>query len=119
MASIEWQASRLPFKKTRTSRLSNCPWRFMSLSTLVTAQTSFCQINTEQKPVPRSLVYDLYGVASEEVIDPAAVRARDIASSLNEEKHSPYFKFNKISRSFACKRWNSFVDCGQRHPSRS
>lgn len=49
----------------------------------------FLSINTEQKPVPRSLVFDLYGVASEGVVDHAAVRARDIAMFLNEAG-SPY-----------------------------
>lgn len=51
----------------------------------------FLSINTEQKPVPRSLVFDLYGEASEPVIDPAAVRARDIATFLNEAEESPFF----------------------------
>lgn len=50
----------------------------------------FLAINTEQKPVPRSLVYDLYGIASEELVDPAAVRARDIAMYLNDDPTSPY-----------------------------
>jgi DNA sulfur modification protein DndB len=50
----------------------------------------FLSINTEQKPVPRSLVFDLYGIASTELVDPAAVRARDIAIFLDEEKGSPY-----------------------------
>lgn len=50
----------------------------------------FLSINTEQKPVPRSLVFDLYGEASEHIIDPAAVRARDIAIYLNETEGSPY-----------------------------
>jgi DNA sulfur modification protein DndB len=50
----------------------------------------FLSINTEQKPVPRSLVFDLYGIASESVVDPAAVRARDIAMHLNEDEASPY-----------------------------
>lgn len=49
----------------------------------------FLSINTEQKPVPRSLVFDLYGVASENVVDHAAVRARDIAMFLNDSG-SPY-----------------------------
>ena len=49
----------------------------------------FLSINTEQKPVSRSLVFDLYGVASENIVDHAAVRARDIAMFLNEEG-SPY-----------------------------
>jgi DNA sulfur modification protein DndB len=51
----------------------------------------FLSINTEQKPVARSLVFDLYGLASEPHIDPAAVRARDIAIFLNETQESPFF----------------------------
>jgi DNA sulfur modification protein DndB len=51
----------------------------------------FLAINTEQKPVPRSLVFDLYGVASQELVDLAAVRARDIATYLDEESRSPYY----------------------------
>jgi DNA sulfur modification protein DndB len=35
----------------------------------------FLSINTEQKPVPRSLVFDLYSLASDYIVDPAAVRA--------------------------------------------
>jgi len=50
----------------------------------------FLSINTEQKPVQRSLVFDLYNVASAHVVDPAAVRARDIASRLNEQEASPF-----------------------------
>jgi len=50
----------------------------------------FLAINTEQKTVPRSLVFDLYGIASKSVIDPAAERARDIATYLNETEESPY-----------------------------
>jgi DNA sulfur modification protein DndB len=50
----------------------------------------FLSINTEQKTVSRSLVLDLYGVANEAIVDPAAVRARDIALFLNEEENSPY-----------------------------
>lgn len=51
----------------------------------------FLAINTEQKPVPRSLVFDLYGVTSSGLIDSAALRARDIAMYLNDEPTSPYF----------------------------
>jgi DNA sulfur modification protein DndB len=50
----------------------------------------FLSINNEQKTVPRSLVFDLYGIASEPTIDAAATRARDIAIFLNEEEGSPY-----------------------------
>ncbi|MBS1158076.1 MAG: hypothetical protein H6R15_495 [Proteobacteria bacterium] len=50
----------------------------------------FLAINEEQKPAPRSLVFDLFGLASSELVDPAAVRARDIALFLNEDLNSPY-----------------------------
>jgi DNA sulfur modification protein DndB len=56
----------------------------------------FLAINTEQKPVPRSLVFDLYGIASEQMVDPAVVRARDIVMALNEEEGSPYFDLIKL-----------------------
>lgn len=59
----------------------------------------FISINTEQKPVPRSLVFDLYGVASDAVIDRAAVRARDIAMALNEDEDSPYFSLIRLPNS--------------------
>ena len=61
----------------------------------------FLAINTEQKPVSRSLVFDLYGVASEHLIDHIALRAKDIASVLNEAEESPYkglIKFPGSSR---------------------
>jgi len=56
----------------------------------------FLSINTEQKPVPRSLVFDLYGIASDDLVDPAAVRARDIAMLLNKQEGSPYFQNIKM-----------------------
>lgn len=52
----------------------------------------FLAINTEQKPVSKSLVYDLYGVASDFLVDFAAARARDIATALNESENSPYYQ---------------------------
>ncbi|WP_199235446.1 DGQHR domain-containing protein [Azospirillum sp. TSA6c] len=51
----------------------------------------FLAINTEQKPVPKSLVYDLYELAGEALVDDAALRARDIVDALNSEDGSPYF----------------------------
>ncbi|EGR0477769.1 DGQHR domain-containing protein [Vibrio cholerae] len=51
----------------------------------------FIAINTEQKPAPKSLVYDLYGIGSEVAIDHAAARARDIAEILNGDQESPYY----------------------------
>jgi len=50
----------------------------------------FLAINTEQKPVSRSLVYDLYGLASSHLVDQTALRAKDIATALNESEDSPY-----------------------------
>jgi DGQHR domain-containing protein len=52
----------------------------------------FLSINTEQKPVPRSLVYDLYQLAGDALIDPVINRARDIVDFLNDEPSSPYFQ---------------------------
>lgn len=52
----------------------------------------FLSINTEQRPVPKSLVYDLYGVATRDTVDNAAIRALDIATYLHEEKTSPYYE---------------------------
>lgn len=52
----------------------------------------FLSINTEQKPVPRSLVYDLYQLAGDNMIDPVINRARDIVDFLNEDPNSPYYE---------------------------
>lgn len=68
---------------------------YIKLSTKKCADI-FLSINTEQKPVPRSLVYDLYGIADENVIDQAAARARDIATALNEDEDSPYRELIKF-----------------------
>lgn len=56
----------------------------------------FLSINEEQKPVPRSLVFDLFGIASEGSIDPAALRARDIAMNLHTAENSPYVGLLKL-----------------------
>jgi DNA sulfur modification protein DndB len=56
----------------------------------------FLSINTEQKPVHRSLVFDLYSVASDYIVDPAAVRAGDLATELNENSMSPYLSYLKF-----------------------
>ncbi len=44
----------------------------------------FLSINTEQRPVPKSLVFDLYGIAGDDLMDPSAIRAHDIVAHLNE-----------------------------------
>lgn len=56
----------------------------------------FLSINTEQKPVPKSLVFDLYSLSSEYLVDSAAVRAKDIAAFLNQESDSPYHQLIKF-----------------------
>jgi len=43
----------------------------------------FISINTEQRPAPKSLVFDLYGVTSTDLMDPAALRAGDIVAHLS------------------------------------
>ena len=72
---------------------------YISLSTIECANI-FLSINTEQKPVPRSLVYDLYGIASEDLIDKTADRARDITFSLNEsgQAYEELIKFPNTPR---------------------
>lgn len=88
-------------KKPSISKLEIPVAIYQNLSTAECANI-FLSINTEQKPVPRSLVYDLYGVADAELVDAAAVRARDIAIALNEDDDSPYegtIKFPGSARS--------------------
>lgn len=56
----------------------------------------FISINTEQKPVPKSLVYDLFSEASEYIADHGVQRATDIAKFLDEEDSSPYLELIKF-----------------------
>jgi DGQHR domain-containing protein len=62
----------------------------IDLSTQESA-TIFLNINTEQKPVPKSLVYDLYGIVVQDK-NVAINRATDIAHELHENPDSPYFE---------------------------
>ena len=55
----------------------------------------FLNINTEQKPVPKSLIYDLFGVVESEK-EHAINRAKDIATELNDNEESPYYKLIKF-----------------------
>lgn len=59
------------------------------------AATIFLNINTEQRPVPKSLLYDLFGEVGN---DPkhAINRARDIATSLNDDPDSPLYRLIKF-----------------------
>jgi DGQHR domain-containing protein len=66
----------------------------VGLSTKQAAEI-FLNINTEQKPVPKSLMFDLFG----EVVDDeshSVNRATDIARILNDEMHSPLYKCLKF-----------------------
>lgn len=56
----------------------------------------FISINTEQKNVPKSLIYDLYGLVDAPNRDVSLDRGRDIAVALNEDEDSPYHSFIKF-----------------------
>lgn len=60
---------------------------------LTTSQAAkiFLNINTEQRPAPRSLIYDLFGEVEDD-IDHVINRANDIATELNENPESPYYQ---------------------------
>jgi DGQHR domain-containing protein len=55
----------------------------------------FLNINTEQRPVPKSLIFDLFGEVEG---DPAHAinRATDIAENLNDSAQSPLYKLIKF-----------------------
>jgi DGQHR domain-containing protein len=55
----------------------------------------FLNINTEQKPVPKSLIYDLFGVVENDK-EHAVNRALDIATELNDNESSAYYKLVKF-----------------------
>lgn len=54
----------------------------------------FININSEQKPVPKSLIYDLYGVTDDDR-NFAINRSNDIAKELNCDIESPYYNLIK------------------------
>lgn len=56
----------------------------------------FLNINTEQRPVQKSLIYDLFGLINQNDPDMPVVRANDIVSFLNETIDSPYYNLIKI-----------------------
>lgn len=82
-------------KKASLARFQVPVTLYEGLSTKESADI-FLSINTEQKPVHRSLVFDLYSVASDYVVDPPALRAGDLAQELNESSMSPYRAFIKF-----------------------
>lgn len=62
----------------------------LNLSTKDAARI-FININSEQKPVPKSLIYDLFGEIESDT-NHSINRAADIADELNENMESPYYK---------------------------
>ena len=50
----------------------------------------FLNINSEQKPAPKSLIYDLFGEAIDDK-EHAIIRATDIISFLNTTEESPFY----------------------------
>lgn len=82
-------------KKASLAKLQLPVSLYKGLSTGESADI-FLSINTEQKPVHRSLVFDLYSVASDYIVDPAALRAGDLASELNERSDSPFLTYIKF-----------------------
>lgn len=58
------------------------------------AASIFLNINSEQKPVPKSLIYDLFGEAYNDK-EHAINRANDIVTFLNEDTSSPYLQMIK------------------------
>ena len=58
------------------------------------AASIFLNINSEQKPVPKSLIYDLFGEAFSDK-EHAVNRASDIVKFLNKDESSPYFQMIK------------------------
>lgn len=62
----------------------------LNLSTKDAARI-FVNINSEQKPVPKSLIYDLFGEIESDT-NHSINRATDIAEELNDNIESPYYK---------------------------
>jgi DGQHR domain-containing protein len=62
----------------------------LNLSTKDAAKI-FININSEQKPVPKSLIYDLFGEIENDT-NHSINRAADIAEELNDNIDSPYYR---------------------------
>lgn len=56
----------------------------------------FLNINTEQKPVQKSLIYDLFGEVNQDETKKPIVRSKDIAEKLDQEEDSPYRNYIKF-----------------------
>ena len=82
----------------RDSQLGDVLFPVLLSVNLTTEQCAdiFININTEQKTVPKSLIYDLYGLLNTSNSDYSIERGRDIAYSLNTEDESPYKGYIKF-----------------------
>ena len=78
----------------------------IGLSTRQAAEI-FLNINSEQKPVNRSLIYDLFGLTDEDDRNSHIIRATDLAKELNENPESPYYGMIKTP---GMPRGQGFVD---------
>lgn len=58
------------------------------------AANIFLNINSEQKPAPQSLIYDLFGEIKGREYN--IIRANDIANALHEDISSPYYQCIKL-----------------------
>jgi DGQHR domain-containing protein len=59
------------------------------------AATIFLNINSEQRPVPKSLIYDLFGEVTDDA-DHSINRAKDISEELNDNPESPFYRAIKF-----------------------
>ena len=62
----------------------------------IKAAEIFLNINTEQRPVQKSLIYDLFGLINQNDQEMPIVRANDISSYLNDTVESPYHNLIKM-----------------------
>jgi len=89
---------------------------FQNLTNKSAAQI-FLNINTEQKPVPKSLIYDLFGDV-EDKADHEINRSTDLAKLLNEDPESPLYRmvrFPGSPRGFGSIELSTFVSSLKDH----
>lgn len=89
LAGLEAAVDKKPDIGEKEILVSIC----LNLSTEQAARI-FLNINSEQKPIPKSLIYDLFGILDDGA-HLSINRANDIAQELNDNQESPYYKFIK------------------------
>jgi len=81
------------------------------------AANIFININSEQKPVPKSLIYDLFGEIENDN-ELSINRAKEIAKELNEDEKSPYYgaiKFPGMPRGIGSIDLSTVVNALKKH----